>query len=158
MYNEVRGDLIQLAQSGSFDAITHGCNCFCSMKAGIAVSMAKTFKCSNSINFPLEGIEHKGDINKLGQIESNYALPVIQGPNAKLQIINSYTQYGYGIDKVNLDYEALTLCMRKINQEFKGYKIGLPKIGAGLAKGDWNRIKEIIQTELKDCDVTVVVL
>jgi len=35
--------------------------------------------------------------------------------------------------------------------------IGLPKIGAGLAGGDWNRIKEIIKTELTDCKVTVVI-
>ena len=34
---------------------------------------------------------------------------------------------------------------------------GIAAIGAGLAGGDWNRIKAIIQTELKDCDVTVVI-
>jgi O-acetyl-ADP-ribose deacetylase (regulator of RNase III) len=33
----------------------------------------------------------------------------------------------------------------------------MPKIGAGLAGGDWNRIKKIIQTELKDCKVTIVI-
>jgi len=33
----------------------------------------------------------------------------------------------------------------------------IKKIGAGLAGGDWNRIKVIIQTELKDMDVTVVI-
>jgi O-acetyl-ADP-ribose deacetylase (regulator of RNase III) len=47
--------------------------------------------------------------------------------------------------------------MRKINHQFKGKKIGFPQIGAGLASGDWNRIKTIIQTELKDCEVTVVI-
>lgn len=56
-----------------------------------------------------------------------------------------------------LDYEALTLCMRKINHTFVGKKIGLPKIGSNLAGGDWNIIKEIIKKELKDCDVTVVI-
>jgi O-acetyl-ADP-ribose deacetylase (regulator of RNase III) len=55
-----------------------------------------------------------------------------------------------------LDYEALTLGLRKMNFLFAGKKIGLPKIGAGLAGGDWSRIKEIIQTELNDCDVTVI--
>jgi len=29
-------------------------------------------------------------------------------------------------------------------------------ICAGLAGGDWNRILPIIQTELKDCDLTIV--
>jgi O-acetyl-ADP-ribose deacetylase (regulator of RNase III) len=56
-----------------------------------------------------------------------------------------------------LDYEALTLCLRKINKIFSGKKIGLPQIGSGLAGGNWNRIQSIIQQELRDCDVTVVI-
>jgi hypothetical protein len=80
----------------------------------------------------------------------------------ELTVVNAYTQYKYGRnhadgDKMPVDYEAITLCMRKINNLFKGQRIGLPKIGAGLAGGDWTRIKSIIQTELKDCDVTVVI-
>jgi O-acetyl-ADP-ribose deacetylase (regulator of RNase III) len=47
--------------------------------------------------------------------------------------------------------------MRKMNRVFKGMRIGLPQIGCGLAGGDWNRVKEIIQRELKDMDVTVVI-
>lgn len=61
-------------------------------------------------------------------------------------------------NKKPIDYEALTLCMRKMNITFRGKRIGLPKIGAGLAGGDWNKIKNIIKTELKDCKVTVVIL
>ena len=81
---------------------------------------------------------------------------------AEVNIVNSYTQFRYGKNHTDgvskpLDYEALTLCMRKINQEFSGKHIGLPKIGAGLAGGDWNRIKNIIQTELKDMKVSVVI-
>ncbi len=79
-----------------------------------------------------------------------------------LTIVNAYTQYGFGRNHSNgtqipLDYEALTLCMRKINHVFKGQHIGLPQIGCGLAGGDWNHVKAIIQTELKNCDVTVVI-
>ena len=79
-----------------------------------------------------------------------------------LTIVNAYTQYGFGRNHSNgtqipLDYEALTLCMRKINHNFKGKHIGLPQIGCGLAGGDWLRVKSIIQTELKDCNVTVVI-
>jgi O-acetyl-ADP-ribose deacetylase (regulator of RNase III) len=46
--------------------------------------------------------------------------------------------------------------MRKMNAIFKGKHIGLPLIGAGLAGGDWEVIKNIIQTELADCNVTIV--
>jgi hypothetical protein len=33
-----------------------------------------------------------------------------------------------------LDYEALALCLRKINHTFKGKHVGLPQIGCGIAE------------------------
>jgi hypothetical protein len=54
------------------------------------------------------------------------------------------------------DYEAFTICMRKMNHIFKGKHIGMPKIGSHLAGGDWEQIEEIIGIELSDCKVTVV--
>jgi O-acetyl-ADP-ribose deacetylase (regulator of RNase III) len=44
-----------------------------------------------------------------------------------------------------------------MNHIFSEMHIGLPQIGAGLAGGDWETIKQIIKQELKDCDVTVVI-
>ena len=154
MYQEIEGDLIALAKEGMFDVITHGCNCMSNMGAGIAPQMAKAF-CVDQ--YPLESFTRKGDINKLGQIEW-----LIERDGAIPFVVNSYTQFSYGKNHADgvskpLDYEALTLCMRKINHRFSGKHIGLPKIGAGLAGGDWNRIKKIIQTELKDMKVSVVI-
>lgn len=156
MYKEIQGDLIQLALSGEFDVITHGCNCQCNMGAGIAPQMAKAFECDR---FDLENEKLKGAIQKLGNIDFKY---VAIDANKTIAVVNSYTQFNYGKNHIDgtykpLDYEALILCMRKINYVFKGKHIGLPKIGAGLAGGDWNKIKQIIQTELKDCNVTVVI-
>ena len=48
------------------------------------------------------------------------------------------------------------IVLKKINHEYKGKRIGLPKIGCGLANGDWNVVKKIIEDRLKDCDVTIV--
>ena len=36
MYSEIEGDLIEFAKEGRLDVITHGCNCMCTMGAGIA--------------------------------------------------------------------------------------------------------------------------
>jgi O-acetyl-ADP-ribose deacetylase (regulator of RNase III) len=47
--------------------------------------------------------------------------------------------------------------MRKLNMVFKGKHIGMPKIGSGLAGGNWERIKEIIHNNITDCKVTVVI-
>lgn len=149
-YKEINGDLINLAKEGMFDVITHGCNCFSNMGAGIAVPMKNNFRCSS---FPMERPETAGDFNKLGQIEGR---PINIGPGKTVMVVNSYTQFVPNARMKPLDYEALTLCMRKINHTYKGKHIGLPKIGAGLAGGDWERIREIIQRELVDCEITVV--
>jgi O-acetyl-ADP-ribose deacetylase (regulator of RNase III) len=164
MYQEIKGDLIELAKQGNFDVIAHGCNCMSHMGAGIAPQMAKAFGANQ---FEME--KWGPTIEKLGNIDHD---TVVLGENAiwslskcknnrnepELAVVNAYTQYHYG-HKFGppLDYEALTLCLRKMNLVFKGKRIGLPQIGAGLAGGDWGRIKEIIQRELKDCDVTVVI-
>jgi O-acetyl-ADP-ribose deacetylase (regulator of RNase III) len=162
-YNEVNGDLIELAKEGQFDAIAHGCNCMSTMGAGIALQMAKEFKCDR---FKMEtewenpGFEKLGNIDYNGITYGNIAYR-ISNPNdyytedVSFTLVNAYTQFGIGYG--SLDYEALTLCMRKINSVFKHKHIGLPQIGAGLAGGEWNRIKEIIKQELKDCKVTVVI-
>jgi len=162
-YQEVDGDLIHLTNQGKFDVITHGCNCMSTMGAGIAVPMKHEFGCDS---FPMEISEPS--INKLGNIDyrtlyiedGRWVVYPDEGGKwvtGEVSVVNSYTQYHYGGSYgIPLDYEALTLCMRKINHTFKGKHIGLPAIGSGLAGGSWNRIKQIIQVELKDCDVTVV--
>lgn len=144
-YIEIKGDLIKLAKEGKFDVISHGCNCQTIMGAGIALEMVNNFDCHT---FPLEHKRYKGNYNKLGQVDWDFI------DEHNLFVVNSYTQYNPG---PNLDYEALTLCMRKINSIFKGKKIGLPQIGCGIAGGNWDLVKLIIQEELKDCDVTVVI-
>ena len=165
-YQEIEGDLIKFAKESKFDVIAHGCNCFCTMGAGIAPQMAKEFGCDK---FALEKPWYKGNINKLGCIDFNKidlaTREIVHSCNPvseSLYVINAYTQYYYGRNHedgvdIPLDYEALTLCMRKINFRFKGRHIGLPQIGCGLAGGDWDRVKSIIQSELCDCDITIVI-
>lgn len=165
--NYIDGNLITFAKEGMFDVIAHGCNCHSQMGAGIAPQMAKAFGCDN---FEME--RWGSTIEKLGCID--YQIMVL-GENAvwnsedyknnrnepELTVVNAYTQFNYGRnhsdgDARPIDYEALTLCMRKMNKVFAGAHIGLPMIGAGLAGGNWNLIKNIIQKELQDCKVTIV--
>lgn len=162
MVKIIDGDLITRALNGSFDVIVHGCNCFCKQKSGLAERMVTHF---DTDKFDLEHKKLKGNINKLGTIDYKlkYGKKHFVGLKELYPIIvvNAYTQYMYadnhkGGVKNPLDYDALRLCLRKINNIFKGKKIGLPQIGAGLAGGNWNVIKVIIQEELKDCDVTIV--
>lgn len=166
-YSMIDGDLISLALSGEFDVISHGCNCMSKMGAGIAVAMARTFGCDR-FDYELAG----PNILKLGNIDFKRFTVFADGKVApasystvgdgrELTVVNSYTQVNYGRNHSDggvapLDYNALHLCMKKINVIFAGKHVGLPMIGAGLAGGDWPTINSIIRLELKDCDVTVV--
>lgn len=167
---EIEGDLIELGIKGTFDVIVHGCNCMSTMGAGLAPQMAKAFGCDKF------GMEAWGPSpEKLGNIDYEHFC-IVPGKHTtwslndgknhdndpELIVVNAYTQLSYGKNHTDgvaapLDYEALTLCFRKMNLVFKGLRIGVPQIGAGLAGGNWNRISHIIESELKDCDVTIVI-
>lgn len=179
MYKEIEGNLITLAKEGKFDVIVHGCNCFCTMGAGIAPQMAKAFGCDE---FPLEHKKYKGDINKLGQIDfssvrllykkedtlhfkgypNTLLRPNFEKHDKVLYVVNAYTQYSYGANHADgkakpFDYYAFAIICRKLNHIFKGKHIGMPMIGAGLAGGNWQVIKRLIAMEIHQCDVTVVI-
>lgn len=146
---EVNGNLIDLALEGNFDIIIQGCNCFNTFGRGLAKEIKERLPQVYAVDCKTK----KGDMNKLG----NYSSCVINTEEGDdFMVLNCYTQYVWDSSTKPLDYEALTLCLRKINHEFKGHIIGVPLIGAGLAGGDWYAIRNIIERELKDMDVTIV--
>lgn len=160
-YEEVEGDLISLALAGKFDVIGHGVNCFCTMGAGIAPQMAKAFGCDR---FYMESPSTRGSINKLGQIDYGRVSITYKSEDwvkSSLIVVNCYTQYGFGKNHKEgtshpLSYPALILCLQKINHTFPGKHIGLPLIGCGLAGGNWEDVKGLIQKNLSDMKVTIV--
>jgi O-acetyl-ADP-ribose deacetylase (regulator of RNase III) len=158
-YKEINGDLIKLAKEGAFDVITHGCHCFNSMAKGLGAQMADAFGVNK---LPLEGDSGFGDIEKLGQIDylkMDIATADPTEDQDPLWVVNSYTQYAGTWIRVGdgaLDYIALRAALRKINMRWPGHTIGLPKIGCGLAGGDWEKVKKIIGEELKDMFVIIV--
>lgn len=164
--NHIKGNLIDLAEEGKFDLIIHGCNCFCKMGRGIAAEIKK--------RYPEAYIQDQdtkyGDKSKLGgfswvKVVSNKAsIHPWNRPHGKRNyfhrflIINAYTQYHYGGKKVHCDYNALKSIFRTIKSDYPKYRIGYPLIGAGLAGGDWDKISQIISTELNGLDHTLVTL
>jgi O-acetyl-ADP-ribose deacetylase (regulator of RNase III) len=146
--NIVSGDLIQLARDGQFDVIVHGCNCQCTMGKGIALSIKQQFPEVYEVDLKTT----KGDRAKLGTI----SFVEIGLPSARFTVVNAYTQFHYRGAGVRADYDAIRSTFRKIRQTFTGKRIGYPKLGAGLAKGDWNVIAAIIEEELAGEDHTLV--
>jgi len=144
----VKGDLIELAKKGNFDLIIHGCNCFCTMGAGIANTIKREFP--EAYKADLETV--KADKSKLGEISWAKSLT----ENGELIIVNGYTQYNWKGSGRKADYKAIREVFKKVKEKFTGLRIGYPAIGAGLAKGNWQTISEIIEEELENEDHTFV--
>jgi len=150
MMSILKGDLIQFAQTGRFDVIIHGCNCFCSMGAGIAKQIRDNFPEAYQADLKTQ----MGDKEKLGT--SSQAS--IKKDGNIFTIVNGYTQYDFSGNGTLVNYKAIQKIFAGIKKDFANQRIGYPKIGAGLAKGDWEVISKIINKELQGEDHTLVQL
>jgi O-acetyl-ADP-ribose deacetylase (regulator of RNase III) len=146
--NVVRGDLIKLALDGQFDVIVHGCNCQCTMGAGIAKAIKAMFPEASAA----DNKTSKGDRKKLGSI--SFASVTRNGHG--ITIVNGYTQVDWRGRGVKADQDAIRAVMAHVKRDFGDRKVGYPRIGAGLAGGDWDTISAIINEELDGVDHTLV--
>lgn len=166
-FKELDGDIFDHFRTGRYDVIIQGNNCFNVQGGGIAPLFVQAF---GTDKFPMEDEYYREDINKLGTIDYQTGILV----NGRFEwaksnnlfkgckvVVNCYTQYGFSKNHSNntdipLNYNALALCLQKINHTFRGMTIGLPQIGCGLGGGDWNIVREMIQYYLIDMDIVVV--
>jgi O-acetyl-ADP-ribose deacetylase (regulator of RNase III) len=144
----VEGDLIALALAGRFDVIVHGANCQCVMGAGIAKSIRQTFPEA----YDADLVTAKGDRAKMGAI----SFATVERNDHEITVVNAYTQFHYRGKGPHVDYDATRTAMREVRRRFSGRRIGYPRIGAGLAGGDWTRIAAIVNEELAGEDHTLV--
>lgn len=74
----------------------------------------------------------------------------------ELTVVNCFTQLNFGYDGAKyVSYEAIGSVFLQLNEKFKGGKLAIPKIGAGLAGGDWEAISVIINLATPDLQVYV---
>lgn len=144
----VQGDLLLLVLDGAFDVILHGCNCQCQMGKGIALAIRTQFPEA----YAVDQATLKGDAKKLGTI----SVAEIRRQDLNFYVVNAYTQLHWRGTGVKADYAAIRSAMQAVKARFSGKRIGYPKIGAGLAGGDWQIISAIIEEELRDENHTLV--
>ncbi len=142
----VKGDLVQMFKDKKFDVIIHGCNCFNTMGSGIAKQIKTEFPGAYKEDCKTQAGEHK----KLG-------LCTVYKYETGQFIVNAYTQYEYGGNHP-LCYPAVYSVFNLLNKEERlhNLRIGIPKIGAGLGGGDWEYIKDMINTVTPLLDITLV--
>lgn len=138
------GNLLQLAVDGEFDLIAHGANCLCAMGAGIALQVKLRFPEA----FASDARTAKGDWEKLG----TYSMATVLLPSgARLSVANLYTQFYPGGPRPPRDgrperLEAIRSSLARLRAEVApGARVGFPKIGAGLAGGEWAEIREVLE-------------
>jgi type IV secretory pathway TrbL component len=84
-----KGDLIQKARAGEFDVIVHGCNCFCTMGAGIAKTIKQVFPAAYQADLATTA----GDQAKLG----TYSAAQVEVASKPLTIVGRSSQRTYEI-------------------------------------------------------------
>jgi O-acetyl-ADP-ribose deacetylase (regulator of RNase III) len=146
---EIKGNIIQLALEGYFDVIVHGCNCFNTMGAGLALQIRNNFPEA----YQADQRTGLGDKYKLG----SFTRAEIVRPNTRFDVVNAYTQYRYGKGGPHVNYLAIFDVFTKIAHHYNGKRIAYPKIGCGLAGGEWNKVVPIIETALTGQNHTLVV-
>lgn len=148
-----QGDLIAAAKETEKD-IAHQCNCFCTMGAGIAPLIASAFPDALTADQATEA----GNPYKLGTYSKG--LDKTHG----VTVYNLYGQFHwrkFQLDKGrNTDYDALNSAIKLMSDDLvtRGKKrIALPKIGCGLAGGDWRVVESMLKTHLCSRGIEVVV-
>lgn len=85
---------------------------------------------------------------------------MVDAQGGPLWVINMVAQHGIGrSDGPPLRYKSLRQCLNQVADfaERKGVTVHAPRIGSGLAGGDWNVIAKMIEETLcdKGIDVTI---
>lgn len=157
-------NIIDALEQGEVDIILQGCNCFCGFGRGLALEIKNRYPEA----YKVDKETAYGDKGKLGTI--TYAEVLTQR-----FIVNCYTQFHWikplnkekeiikngRKDYLLADYRAIRMAFVNLRKEFdNSWSLGLPKIGAGWANGDWDVIEQIVKDELidKGYDVTFYVI
>lgn len=142
------GDLLELAAAGSFSVLVHGCNCFHTFGSGIARQIR--FRWPAALAADLRTVY--GDRSKLG----SYSVATTDFG----RIHNVYTQFWVSQSHDVFEYDAFDHYLNTVDLGLTTRPVGLPRIGAGCARGNWlETLKRIERSRLvANHDVVIVTL
>jgi O-acetyl-ADP-ribose deacetylase (regulator of RNase III) len=148
--NYIKGDLF----TTDCEIIAHGVNCRGKFGSGVAGQIRKLYPRVREAY--LEKHELYGW--KLGQIQFVYANGPERVKGQPYWIVNMATQDACGYDgKVYVDYLAVELCFNTLFRfcEYNKDRIAIPKVGCGLAGGEWPQVESILLKLLQNRDLEV---
>lgn len=146
MIKYINGDILKALENGDIDCFAHGVNCIGGFGSGIAGQIAKKYP--NIRDAYID--KFKTDKWKLGEVQKNIITDGI--------IFNCATQFNCGYDgKKYVNYDAIYDCLCSVRDEIESQnlKLGLPKIGCGLAGGNWKIVSIMIESIFNNEDIIV---
>lgn len=130
----IKGDITET----ELKYIAHGVNCQNKIGSGVAKALYTKFP-DVKVNYHEYFKTHTiGKIN-LGKILYTY------DDSTGKNIANCFTQNEFGYDgKRYVNYASVLQCFRILKDNCKGYILAIPKIGCGLAGGNWEFMEQLI--------------
>jgi len=145
MLHYIKGDLLEVKNG----IIGHGVNCQGVMGSGLALgiknkypSVYEAYRCA------VEQFYNRESLLGMVQVVDPKPDGVYCNKEDTVLVANIFTQLNYGRDgKRYLDYEALYVGFEKLYNRSSMYDLPLciPKIGCGLAGGDWGIVSLMIE-------------
>lgn len=141
-YNERKGNLFELDKKY---ALAHCISQDCAMGQGIAVQFDKTF---NGMKSTL--------IHVIREYKMKFpvCIPYVSKSRYVFNLVTKKVYYG------KPTYKSITACIKEMKYQCEKYDIkylAMPKIGCGLDRLQWDKVREIIQEEFKDLDIEIEV-
>ena len=143
--------------------VCHQVNCFGAMGVGLAKEIKQKYpnvydayfrECLRLKNIRENSSRNRNQKPGLGNV---LFCPVASDG---FVIANLFSQYRWGTEKRQTDYDALRSCLRKVYEYSQMNKTPLTvripyKLGCGYGGGNWDVVQDIIREELEETGVNV---
>lgn len=148
--NHIIGDVTNPIEVKGMKFIAHCCNNLGGWGAGVVLAISRRWGMPE-LMYTKWAQERPEELREgLGKIQ---VIPV----EKDVMVVNIIGQEGVGHDKNGnppIRYEAIREGLEKTQDTISGYEkkhpsLHLPRMGAGLAGGDWDKIEEIIRDTIK---------
>lgn len=145
------GDATEIEQKEQMIIIAHICNDIGGWGRGFVTAVSKRWK------------EPEKEYRKWYQTKQDFSLGEVQFVQVEKNVVvaNMVAQHKLVTrgEKKPIRYEALKKTLQKVGEKAKELeaKIYMPKIGTGLAGGEWNIIENIIEETLCKKGIEVIV-
>ena len=122
--------------------IAHGVNCQNTMGSGVAKALFT--------KWPEVKARYHRYFERLGSPE-DFLGDISTARIDDLLVLNMHTQLNYGYDGQRyVSYAAVAKCFTAASILYRGQTIAIPKIGCGLAGGNWTFMEQLINDSVSD--------